>query len=88
MREEEFAELRQLAMAAAGSYGCHAAVELADFLASDVQLGGIRLKIVVAKRSASGALLTRESNVRLERHAVATAVEGIVRAAAAQLAKQ
>jgi hypothetical protein len=88
MREEEFAELRQLAMAAAEPYGCHAGVELADFLASDVQLGGIRLKIVVAKRSASGALLTRESNVRLERHEAATAVEGIVRAAAAQLAKQ
>jgi len=88
MREEEFAELRQRALAAAEAYGCHAGVELADFLASDVQLGGIRLKVVVAKRSASGELLTRESNLRLERQDVATAVEEIVRAAATQLAKR
>ena len=88
MREEEFAELRQRALAAAEACGCHAGVERAHFLVSDVQLGGIRLKVVVAKRSAGGELLTHESNVWLERHNVATVIEGIVRAAAAQLAKR
>lgn len=40
MQEEEFAELRQRVMATAEAYRYHADVELVDFLASDVQLGG------------------------------------------------
>jgi hypothetical protein len=79
--------LRQRAMRAAEAYGCHAGIEVADFLdCADDPPSSVHLKIVVARRSASGKLLSHESNVLLGAGDQAASVERIVRDAAAELA--
>jgi len=89
MNEQELIALRQRAMHAAEAYGCHAGIEIADFLESaDDPPGSLHLKIVVARRSASGELLSDESNVVLVTHDYGASVEQIVRQAAAALAKR
>jgi hypothetical protein len=87
MNEQELTALRQQAMRAAEAYGCHAGIEVADFLDStDDSPGSLHLKIVVARRSASGKLLSRESNVLLGAVDLVASVERVVRQAAAELA--
>jgi hypothetical protein len=89
MDEQELEELRQRAMRAAEAYGCHAGIEVADFLDSaEDSPSSLHLKIVVARRSASGELLSHESNVLLRAGDLAASVERIVRQAAAELAEQ
>jgi hypothetical protein len=83
MNEQELMALRQRAMCAAEAYGCHAGIEVADFLDPPGSL--LYLKIVVARRSASGELLSHESNVVLVTDDYGTSVEQIVRQAAAEL---
>jgi hypothetical protein len=87
MNEQELMALRQRAMRAAEAYGCHAGIEVADFLDSaDDPPGSLHyLKIVVARRSASGELLSHESNVVLVTDDYGASVEQIVRQAAAEL---
>jgi hypothetical protein len=51
MNEQELMALRQRAMRAAEAYGCHAGIEVADFLDPPGSLH--YLKIVVARCSAS-----------------------------------
>jgi hypothetical protein len=86
MDEQELQALRQLAMLAAEAYGCHAGIEVMDFLDStDDPPASLHLKIVVARRSASGQLFSRESNVLLGAGDLAASVERIVRQAAAEL---
>ena len=88
MNEQELMTLRQRAMRAAEACGCHAGIEVADFLDSaDDPPGSLHLKIVVARRSASGELLSHESNVHLVTDDYGASVEQIVRQAAAELAK-
>jgi hypothetical protein len=88
MNEQELMALRQRAMRAAEAYGCHAGIEVADFLDSaNDPPGSLHLKLVVARRSASGELLSHESNVLLGAGDLAASVEQIVRQTAAELAK-
>jgi hypothetical protein len=89
VNEQELMTLRQRAMRAAEAYGCHAGIEVADFLDSaDDPPGSLHLKIVVARRSASGELLSHESNVLLVTDDYGASVEQIVRQAAAELAER
>ena len=89
VNEQELSALRQRAMRAAEGYGCHAGIEVADFIASAGDPpGSLRLKIVVARRSRQGNLLSRESNVVLMTKEQAASVEQIVRDVAAKLAEQ
>jgi hypothetical protein len=89
MNEQELMSLRQRAMRAAETYGCHAGIEVADFLeCADDPPGSLHLKIVVARRSASGELLSDESNVVLVTEDYGASVEQIVRQAAAELANR
>jgi len=83
MNEQELMALRQRAMRAAEAYGCHAGIEVEDFLDPPGSL--LYLKIVVARRSASGELLSHESNVVLVTDDYGASVEQIVRQAAAEL---
>jgi hypothetical protein len=87
MNEQELTALRQRAMRAAEAYGCLAGIEVADFLdsADDPPSSLHYLKIVVARRSASGELLSHESNVVLVTDDYGASVEQIVRQAAAEL---
>jgi hypothetical protein len=76
-------------MRAAEAYGCQAGIEAVDFLDSaDDPPSSLHLEIVVARRSASGELLSHESNVLLEAGNHAASVERIVRQAAAELAER
>ena len=89
MNEQELVALVQRAMRAAEAYGCHAGIEVANFLDSaDDPPSSLHLKIVVARRSASGELLSHESNVLLGAGDLAASVERIVRQAAAELVEQ
>ena len=89
MGEEELKALRQRAMSAAEAYGGHAGIEVMGFRPSvNDPPGSFHLKIVVARRSASGELLSHESNVLLGARDLAAAVERIVHEAAAELAEQ
>ena len=89
MNEQELMSLRQRATRAAETYGCHAGIEVADFLeCADDPPGSLHLKIVVARRSASDELLSHESNVLLGAGDHAASVERIVRQAAAELAER
>jgi hypothetical protein len=89
MGEQELEALRQRAMRAAEAYGCHAGIEVVDFLDSaDDPPGSLHLKIVVARRSASDRLLSHESSVLLGAGDLAASVERIVRQVAAELAEQ
>ena len=89
MNEQEQSALQQRAKRAAESYGCHAGIEVVDFLDSaDDPPGSLHLKIVVARRSASDRLLSHESSVLLGAGDLAASVERIVRQAAAELAEQ
>ena len=88
MGEQELEALRQRAMRAAEAYGCHAGIEVVDFLDSaDDRPGSLHLKIVVVRRSTSGELLSHESNVLLVTDDYGASVEQIVRQRAAELAK-
>jgi hypothetical protein len=89
VNEQELMTLRQRAMRAAEAYGCHAGIEMADFLDSaDDPPGSVHLKIVVARRSNLGKLLSHESNVLLGAGDLAASVERIVHQAAAELAER
>ena len=89
MGEQELEALRQRAMRAAEAYGCHAGIEVVDFLDSaDDPPGSLHLKIVVARRCASDRLLSHESSVLLGAGDLAASVERIVRQVAAELAEQ
>jgi hypothetical protein len=89
VNEEEVIALRKLAMSAAEACGCHAGIEIADFLASAGDpAGSIRMKIVVARRSPRGELLSHESNVVIVTGDLAETVERIVRHAATKLTKR
>jgi hypothetical protein len=89
MNEQELLALRQRAMRAAEAYGCHAGIEVADFLeCADDPPGSLHLKIVVACRSALGKLLSDETNVVLVTDDYEASVEQIVRQAAADLANR
>ena len=66
--------------------GRHAGIEVTDFIAGDPP-GSLRLKIVVARRSRQGKLLSHESNVLLVTGDHAASVEQVVREAAAKLAQ-
>ena len=86
MDEKELKALRKRAQRAAAAYGCHAGIEVMDFLDSaDDPPGSLHLKVVVARRAASGQLFSRESNVLLGAGDLAASVERIVRQAAAEL---
>lgn len=75
-------------MRTAQEFGCHAGIEVADFIASAGDPpGSLRLTIVVARRSREGKLFSHESNVVLMTNEHAASVEQIVRDAAAKLAK-
>lgn len=86
MDEQELKALRQRAMLTAEAYGCHAGIEVMDFLdsAHDPPVS-LHLKIVVARWSASGQLFSREFNVLLRTGDLPASVEWIVRRAAAEL---
>jgi hypothetical protein len=89
VNEQELITLQQRAMRAAEEFGCHAGVEVADFIASAGDPpGSLRLKIVVARRSRQGKLLSHESNVVLMTNEHAASVEQIVRDAATKLAER
>jgi len=89
MNEQELMSLRQRAMRAAETYGCHAGIEVAHFLqCADDPPGSLHLKIVVARRSASGELLSDESNLVLVTEDYGASVEQIVRQAAGELANR
>jgi hypothetical protein len=89
VNEQELITLQQRAMRAAEELGCHAGVEVADFIASASDPpGSLRLKIVVARRSRQGKLLSHESNVVLMTNEHAASVEQIVRDAATKLAER
>ena len=88
MNEQEQSALQQRAKRAAESYGCHAGIEVADLIASAGDPpGSLRLKIVVARRTRQGKLISRESNVVLVTNEHAASIEQIVRDAAAELAQ-
>jgi hypothetical protein len=70
---------------AAEEHGCHAGVEVTDFIAGDPP-GSLRLKIVVARRSCQGKLLSHESNVVLMTNEDAASIERMVRDAAGLMA--
>lgn len=89
VNEQELIALQQRAMRTAESYGCHAGIEVADFIDSALDPpSSLRLKIVVARRSRQGKLLSHESNVVLMTNEHAASVEQIVRDVAVKLAEQ
>ena len=76
-------------MRSAADYGCEGGVEVEDFFgAAGYPPGTLRLKVVVARRSTRGELLSRESNRIMVTRDPATAVEQIVRELAAKLAER
>ena len=85
MNEQELISLQHRVIRAAEEHGCHASVEVADFIAGDPP-GSLRLKIVVARRSRQGQLLSHESNVVLMTNEDAASVERMVRDAAGLMA--
>lgn len=85
--EQELSALQQRAMRTAEAFGCEAGVEVMDFVDSDPP-GSRRLKIVVVRRTRSGELLCRESNVVLMTDQYAASVGQLVSDAAAKLAEQ
>jgi len=87
LNEQELISLQHRVVRAAEEHGCHAGVERADFIAGDPP-GSLRLKIVVARRSRQGQLLSHESNVVLMTNEHGASVEQIVRDAATKLAER
>jgi hypothetical protein len=86
VNEQEIIALQRHANRAAEEFGCHAGIQVADFIASAGDPpGSLRLKIVVAHRTREGKLLSHESNVVLMTEEHAESVERIVRDAAAKL---
>ena len=85
MNEQELISLQHRVIRAAEEHGCHASVEVADFIAGDPP-GSLRLKIVVARRSRQGELLSHESNVVLMTNEHAVSLERMVRDAAGLMA--